>query len=154
MIYAFTMAFAVLSGWYDARDIRLKRDIDHGVRWAFRAMVVGIASCIAMMFTDRPVWHVLPLAVGCGFLFSFVFRLSLNLWRGEWWWYMGARLDKRGEGTGASIYDTLWHFLAWVSAGCLGKYDPYYPERLPAILAYAFELVVFALTVWWACLHR
>ena len=91
MIYAFTMAFAVLSGWWDARAIKRHEEInddDHSVRWAFRAMVVGIASCIALMFTDRPVWHVLPLAVGCGFLFSAVFRLSLNLWRGLDWRYL------------------------------------------------------------------
>jgi len=152
MIYAFTLAFAVLSGWYDARDIRLKRDIDHSVRWTFRAMVVGIASCIALMLTDRPVWHLLPLAVGCGFLFSAVFRLSLNLWRGLDWRYVSP----------SSWYD--WQFirntLGWVNprrsmavaehtrnyhSGSFPEYA--YNIHRAGLISYAFELVVFALTL-------
>ena len=153
MIYAFTILFAVLSGWWDARAIKRQEEIDHGVRWTFRAMVVGVACCVAMMFTDRPTWHVFPLAVGCGFLFSAVFRLSLNLWRKEWWWYMGRMLGLRTEKD--SWYDGVFHWVAW-AFNRFKAFEGYpdYPERLPAILAFAFELVVFALTVWWACLHR
>ena len=143
MIYAFTLAFAVLSGWWDARDIRLNKDIDHSVRWAFRAMVVGVASCIAMMFTDRPVWHVLPLAIGCGFLFSFVFRLSLNLWRGLDWRYVSP----------SSWYD--WQFLriTWHPIPREELVEAWHvymagrPTPRAGLLAYALELVVFALTL-------
>ena len=161
MIYAFTLAFAVLSGWYDARDIRLKRDIDHGVRWAFRAMVVGVASCIAMMFTDRPLWHVLPLAVGCGFLFSAVFRLSLNLWRGLDWryvspssWYDWQFL--RSVGYHWREADIEQHASKYYGIGDLAVFQHQYRSNVhhAGLLAYTTEAVVFALTVWWACLHH
>ena len=153
MSYAFTILFAVLSGWWDARAIKRQEEIDHGVRWAFRAMVVGIACCIAMMFTDRTVWHVLPLAVGCGFLFSAVFLLSLNLLRGLDWRYLGPRLAFRTSKD--SRYDGTFHLIAQRATG-LAQRTFQRPRRRPiwiapseraGLIAYAFELVVFALTL-------
>ena len=81
------------------------------------------------------------------FLFSAVFRYSLNDARDKAWFYMGAYIPMRTNND--SWYDGAFHWIAWAFTGFrLTEYPggvlfSTYNERIPAILAYTFEVLTF-----------
>ncbi len=139
--------FAFTEGKSDAFKISKNIPIDHVDAWIKRALtclgMFGLAGVAIHPMTFRT-FLLLPMAA---FLFSAVFRSSLNDARGKVWFYMGAYIPMR---TGKdSWYDGAFHWIAWAFTGFTiitgPKGDRYstYPERLPAILAYTFEVLTF-----------
>ena len=139
--------FAFTEGKSDAFKISKNIPIDHVDAWIKRALtclgMFGLAGVAIHPMTFRT-FLLLPMAA---FLFSAVFRSSLNDARGKVWFYMGAYIPMR---TGKdSWYDGAFHWIAWAFTGFrLTEYPggvlfSTYNERIPAILAYTFEVLTF-----------
>ena len=121
--------------------------IDHVDAWIKRALtclgMFGLAGIAIHPMAFRT-FFLLPMAA---FLFSAVFRYSLNDARDKAGFYLGAYIPNRTSND--SWYDGAFHWIAWAFTGFTiitgPKGDRYstYPERLPAILAYTFEVLTF-----------
>ena len=133
-----TLALAEYASRDDFHQIGKGSKIRHGLQWLFRAAVVALACWL-----DDSTLYAVPLA----FLFSAVFRLSLNLWRGLDWRYVSP----------SSWYDWLWMRLVsriyWDRDDArlrhLGRSKEFgwymYDLHRAGLLAYSVELVVFGL---------
>lgn len=140
--------FALTEGKSDAFKISKNIPIDHVDAWIKRALtclgMFGLAGIAIHPMTFRT-FLFLPMAA---FLFSAVFRYSLNDARGKVWFYMGHYIPIRKRYRD-SIFDGAFHWIAWAFTGFRLTEDPggelfsTYPERLPAILAYSFEVLTF-----------
>lgn len=138
--------FALTEGKSDAFKISKNIPIDHVDAWIKRALtclgMFGLAGIAIHPMTFRT-FLLLPMAA---FLFSAVFRYSLNDARDNVWFYMGHYIPIRKRYRD-SWYDGAFHWIAWAFTGFSltkdlgGEIFTTYPERLPAILAYSFEVL-------------
>jgi hypothetical protein len=97
--FALVAAYAVFEAWMDNERIEAGERIDHIEGWVIRAIVTifiwGVASF-------KIGYSAIPCAIGSAFLFSAVFRYSLNGMRGNDWRYMSP----------SAWYDYGWLMLA------------------------------------------
>jgi hypothetical protein len=85
-LIAFSFCIFLLAVWNarnDARDIADHVLIDHQQEWMYRAL---IAFGFAWVFGKG--WGIVWMLIGGAFLFSAVFRLTLNRLRGKAWDYV------------------------------------------------------------------
>lgn len=139
----FTIIHALLWAAKDAGDIKAGKDIKHGKRWIMRAAIEIVASvAFACGIGDRPIdFHLVLLTIACGFLFSAVFRFSLNTMRGMHWNYLSP----------SSWYD--WQFIRWtmrpIDREELVEGWHVYMAAMGSLragtIAYTFELLAFAI---------
>jgi len=133
-IAAFALFFAHYCAWDDFTQIGKDEPVHHVKQWLIRA---GIS--VAAIVVISGVGEVLTLkmfilmSVAVAFLFSAWFRYRLNKLRGQKWWYMGNSIPFRGPGS--SIYDGLWHWVAFLVYRA-------YPEKMPATIAYTIEITL------------
>jgi hypothetical protein len=113
-ICAFTVLYAIWCATDDHRQIANHGHIDHREQWFIRAVVMSIA-CLLI--------GTLPMVVAMAFLFSAVFRFTLNYLRGLDWRYVSA----------SNIYDSVF---IWAARGNIHR---------AGIVAYITELVVVIL---------
>ena len=149
--FLFTAAHALFWAATDARDIRNGKNINHPVRWVLRAVVECLASVVCYYVLMMPkLADAVAMLVGCGFLFSALFRFLLNTTRGRHWAYVSP----------SSWYD--WQFLkrTWFTMDghvttqmhAVIYHNKVYPNgpfyllanHRAGTLAYIFEAVVFA----------
>jgi hypothetical protein len=94
-VFMLVAAYAVFEAWQDFERIEAHERIDHIEGWVIRAIVTifiwGVASFKIGL-------DAIPCAIGSAFLFSAVFRYSLNRMRGKDWRYVSP----------SSIYDSWW----------------------------------------------
>lgn len=138
----------------DVRSIELDEAINHGKEWRFRLLQMACLMVLLWAFgwIISENWSAVMLFLPTVWaVWTINFRLTLNRGREFDWWYLGSILRYRTKKD--SWYDTVFHFLAWVVTGLKRTKihgHSTYPVRLPAILAYAFEVAVGLVGVWWA----
>jgi hypothetical protein len=83
--FALVIAYAMFEAWQDFERIQVHERIDHIEGWVIRAIITifiwGVASF-------KIGYSAIPCAIGSAFLFSAVFRYSLNRMRGKDWRYV------------------------------------------------------------------
>lgn len=142
--------YAYGSGVEDARDIKLDKPIDHAAKTKMR--LVGMSALMTLLWVFGWMisenWSAVLLFLPTVWaMWNISFRLTLNKERGLDWWYLGPILRYRTKRD--SWYDTAFHYLAWVVTGMKKDVIHSYP-KLPAILAYAFEVAVGLVGIWLA----
>ena len=125
------------------------RSFSHARVWLGRAMHVLIgAVLLCLSLYDLRIVEAALVTVAMGPLFSLLFRVALNGFRGKVWWYMGPDLFFRMERD--SWLDGLYHRAAWWVTGRRyeqGGVVQRYPEALPFLLATTAEAVIVVVLV-------
>jgi len=95
-VFLLVIGYAVFEAWMDNERIEAHERIDHIEGWVIRAIVTIFIWTVASFKIGL---DAIPCAIGSAFLFSAVFRYSLNRMRGKDWRYVSP----------SSWYD--WFFL-------------------------------------------
>jgi len=145
---------AIIFAGYEAREI--KRRIPQGIRDKLDHTSLAIARlCMAWIAVLTTATHLSLLSIALHLLlfaavFAPVHRLTLNLWRGMPWYWMGG--DERNDDD--SKYDTFWHWLTcnytFTTHNRDGENWQVYEHTyhfLPFIAAVVFEVAVALLTI-------
>lgn len=159
---ALTLWAATMAEWkanVDTIEIRGGKPVKHvSEAWEF-AIWVGMgwlaASAWTWVWEDHTMQGFYKFPALAWSAFAIVFRVRLNKKRSTEkkklpWWYMGPMLGHRDHDTSSS-YDYNWHVLAWWWSGTkfTDELERVYPEKLPGILAYTFECLVYLLSLVW-----
>ena len=138
----YTAFLAVIHANYDTSTFASNKPFSHQRLWLERAMHVLIGA-VLLYFSlyDLRIVNAVLLTFAMGPLFSLLFRIALNGFRGKVWWYMGPLLPVRTKKD--SRYDGWYHTAAWTLTG--RKYSngvsQTYPIKLPFYLAVTVEAV-------------
>jgi hypothetical protein len=102
--FALVVAYAIFEAWMDNERIQAHERIDHIEGWVIRAIVTIFLWMVASFKIG---YSAIPCVIGSAFLFSAVFRYSLNGMRGLDWRYVSP----------SSWYDWqfICHTLGWVN---------------------------------------
>ena len=145
----YTAFLAVIHANYDTSTFASNKPFSHQRLWLERAMHVLIGA-VLLYFSlyDLRIVNAVLLTFAMGPLFSLLFRIALNGFRGKVWWYMGPDLFFRMERD--SWLDGLYHKAAWWVTGRRyeqGGVVQRYPEALPFLLATTAEAVIVVVLV-------
>lgn len=145
----YTAFLAVIHANYDTSTFASNKPFSHARVWLERAghVLVG-AVLLCFSLHDLRIVDAVLLTFAMGPLFSLLFRIALNGFRGKVWWYMGPDLFFRMERD--SWLDGLYHKAAWMVTGRRyeqGGVVQRYPEALPFLLATVVEAVMLVVLV-------
>lgn len=87
LLFIFCILFAFWCSWQDNCTISLHKPINHKKSWIRRLTIMTMAS--SSILVEGNLHDTILSLIGSAFLFSAVFRISLNIRRGLDWRYMG-----------------------------------------------------------------
>jgi hypothetical protein len=104
-IFTLIALFAVFEAWQDFEIINNHEEVEHINAWMLRAFVTCYLWGAASIWIG---WDAAIYAVASAFLFSAVFRISLNRMRGKDWRYIAPW---------GNYYDRLFYYLTFFIEG-------------------------------------